>query len=777
MNAERTLNESKVYAKHLKKIQKRDGRLVPFEFDKIVSVVTRALEQTGEGGIDEAKVVAHMVASEILKVAKTHKTFIPTVEGCQDEVERQLILAGYVQTSKAYILYRAERHDVRALERDIPDHVKKLHAESAKYFDRNPLGYFVYLRTYANWIEAEQRRETWIETVDRYMAFMRSVLDDALTDREYREIRGAILRHEAMPSMRLLQFAGPAVEKCNAGAYNCTYGAPESPRDLAEMMYLAMQGCGDGDAVESLNAQKLPIIEPQTGHMAQAFVIPDSAEGWCDAFRIGMETWFCGHDIEFDYSQIRPAGARLKTKGGKASGPDPLRALLDYTRKVMLSRQGRRLRNIDVLDIICMSGKCVVSGGVRRTAKITLSDLDDVEIRDAKKGQFFLTHPHREVSNNSAVYLNKPTNVELLDEMTALMKSGTGERGIFNRGSLPKQIPHRRLQYWIERGYVSEMSDGSYKVTAQVGVNPCGEIILLPKEFCNLTEGVARATDDEKTMAQKVRIASIIGTFQSMLTEFHYLSPEWRQNCEDERLLGVSITGQWDAPHLWGDDAFLRKLCKLAVRTNKKYAERFSIEPSLAVTCVKPSGTVSKMVNASSGMHTRPAPYYIQRIRIAATDALFKLMRDQGVPHHPDNGEDPDNPAVYVLEFPMKAPENSVFMNDHTAIEQLEYWKRWKVNYTEHNPSTTIRVGDDEWIGVIAWIEENWDIVGGLSFLPRDNHVYRLAPEEPISKERYEQLAAEFPDIDYSRLLLFERTDETDMAREVACAGGACEII
>lgn len=760
----------RVYRKYLPNIQKRDGRIVPFEFSKIVNVVIKAMKATGEGSEDEATVIAHKVASEMMRIAKTYKNFLPTVEGCQDEVEKQLLLSDYATTAKAYILYRAERAKIRKEQGDVPEHVRKLAEESKKYFKSNPLGEFVYLRSYARWIESEQRRETWIETVDRYVNFMRENLGDKLTKKEYAEVREAILKQEVMPSMRAMQFSGDAARKCNTCFYNCTYTAPTKLEDFAEIMYLSMQGCGVGYSVESYNIQQLPQIERQAGEKLATHVISDTKEGWCDALTLGLKTWYSGKDIDFDYSLIRPAGARLKTMGGKASGPAPLRSLLDFARDRILKRQGRRLRNIDAHDIICKIGECVVAGGVRRTAMISLSDLDDTDVRDAKKGQFFLTEPYRSVSNNSAVYEEKPTNAELMDEWVALMKSGTGERGIFNRGSLEKTMPKRRLEYLRKKhgkknGYIG-----------QVGTNPCGEIILQSKQFCNLSEVIARAEDTEATLLRKMKYATILGTYQSSLTKFNYISKEWTENCETERLLGVSITGQWDCPAVRNAKT-LSNMRKTAIKVNAQYAKRFGIPHSNSITCVKPSGTVSQTFDCSSGIHPRHSQYYVRRVRISATDSLFKMVRDQGVPHHPEVGQSMGEANTYVLEFPVKAPSGSVFKNDISAIEQLEYWKMVKLNFTEHNPSATISVGEDEWVAVVAWLFNNWDIIGGLSFLPRDNHVYRLAPYEAVDKKTYEELAAKFPNVDYSKLVIYERTDETEQKRELACAGGTCEIM
>ena len=760
----------RVYKKYLSNIQKRDGRVVPFEFSKMVNAIQKAMLASSEGSADEAAVVAHKVAGEMMRISKIYKNFLPTVEGCQDEVERQLILSDYVGASKAYILYRAERSKIRKEQGEVPEHVRKLAEESKRYFKNNPLGEFVYLRTYARWIESEQRRETWIETVDRYVGFMKENLADKLTKREYSEIREAILSQEVMPSMRAMQFAGAPAKKCNTCFYNCSFVAPTRLEDFAEIMYLSMQGCGVGYAVESQNVQQLPQIDKQMGEKLATHIVLDTKEGWCDALTLGLRTWYSGKDIDFDFSMIRAAGARLKTMGGKASGPEPLRSLLGFARERILKRQGRRLRNIDAHDIICKIGECVVAGGVRRTAMISLSDLDDVDIRDAKKGQFFLTDPYRSVANNSAVYESKPTNAELMDEWVALMKSGTGERGIFNRGSLEKTMPERRLKY------LQKKHGKKNGFIGQVGTNPCGEIILQSKEFCNLSEVIARASDTEATLLRKAKLATLLGTYQSTLTKFNYISKDWTDNCEAERLLGVSITGQWDSPVV-RDAKVMRKMRAATVRANETYAKRFGINASKSITCVKPSGTVSQTFDCSSGIHPRHSQYYIRRVRISATDSLFKMLRDQGVAAFPEVGQNANEATTFVLEFPVKAPSGSVFKNDLSAMQQLEYWKMVKLNFTEHNPSATISVGDEEWVAVVAWISDNWDIIGGLSFLPRENHVYRLAPYEAIDKKTYERLAAAFPKIDYSKLIIYERTDETEQKKELACAGGTCEII
>jgi ribonucleoside-triphosphate reductase (thioredoxin) len=746
----------------IKKVQKRNGLIVDFDLERVATAVNKAMIATGEGSFEEAEMIANQVYADLVRISKKHPNFIPTVEGIQNSVEKELMLSEYVATAKAYILYREKRSALRYKGIEVPEKVKKLSEESKSYF-RNPLGEFVYYRTYSKWISEESRRETWIETVDRYMDFMKESLGKKLKEDEYAEIRSGILKQEAMPSMRLLQFAGKASRATNVCAYNCSFTAPTKWQDFAEIMYISMCGTGSGWAAESENVQALPQIKRQTGKMLPVHVIDDSKEGWCDAFALGLRTWAEGKDIKFDFSKLRPAGARLATMGGKSSGPDPLRQLLTFSRSKILARQGRRLTNIDAHDIMCKIGEIVVSGGVRRSAMISLSDLDDDDIRDAKKGQFWNTDPQRMLANNSAVYREKPSASEFMEEWVALMKSGSGERGIFNRGSLPSHLPARRVE---------QFKDDEFP---QWGTNPCGEIILEPKQFCNLSEVVARSDDTEESLMRKIRLATILGTYQATLTNFPYLSKEWKENCERERLLGVSITGQWDCPALRNPKTFL-KLKNETIRVNKVFSKRFGINQSTAITCVKPSGNGSQTFDCSSGMHPRHAPFYIRRVRISATDALFKMLRDQGVPYNPEVGQSMENATTYVIDFPVKAPGGSVFKNDLSAIEQLEYWKMVKVNFTEHNPSTTISIGEDEWISVAHWLYENWEIIGGLSFLPRDNHVYQLAPYEEIDENRYNELIKRFKDLDFSKIMTYEITDETEVKKELACAGGVCEV-
>ncbi len=749
-------------SRSLKEVRKRDGTVAPFDRERVKSAILRAMLACEEGNEEAAEKVTMGVVAALEKEVKSRKEYLPSVEDVQDTVETELIYKDFAKTAKGYILYREEHKKIREIAGIVPEAVRELARESKKYF-RNSLAEFVYYRSYSRWIDNEQRRETWIETVDRYISFMRENLEKKLTEKEYDEVREAILKHEVMPSMRLMWAAGPAARKTNVTGYNCSFIAPSKLRDFGEIMYLSMCGTGVGFSVESHTVQQLPQIKKQSGKAPRTHVVGDSKEGWADAFVYGLETWFEGEDIKFDYAQLRPVGARLMTMGGKSSGPDPLRNLIEFCREKILKRQGKRLSNLDVHDLVCKIGEVVVSGGVRRSALISLSDLDDYEMRNAKDGQFYVTEPQRMMANNSAVYTHKPSTAEFMDEWISLMKSGSGERGIFNRGSLPHQMPERRKKIFMKDIDTS-------------GTNPCGEIILKSKQFCNLTEIVIRSDDTKASLMKKMRLATILGTYQSTLTNFKYLSKEWKKNCEDERLLGVSITGQWDNAELAHDAKLLRDLRDEAVAVNKLYAKRFGINASTSITAVKPSGTVSQLVDASSGMHPRHAPFYIRRIRISATDALFKMLRDQGIPFNPEVGQSAESAVTYVVDFPVKAPKGSVFKDDITSLEQLAHWKLIKENYTEHNPSVTVSVGENEWLAVASWIYDNWDMVGGLSFLPRSEHVYQLAPYEATTEEKYNELSKRWEGIDFSKIVSYEKIDETQGSKELACVSGVCEI-
>lgn len=652
--------------------------------------------------------------------------------------------------------------------------VKELAAQSKQYFS-NSLGEFIFFRTYSRWQPDKQRRETWIEAIQRYTDFMKENLGDKITSGELEDLYNSLLNQEIVPSMRLMWSAGEACRRTNVAAFNCSFIIPKTFQDFGEIMYISMCGTGVGFSVEEDAILDLPVVKSfhkpyievesngkrvikPNPEYSDYYIIQDSKEGWADALVFGLKTWYNGEDVTFDYSNIRPKGSRLKTMGGRASGPEPLKELLDFTRKVVFDAQGRRLTSIEVHDIICKIGEVVVAGGVRRSAMISLSDLDDEAMRQAKQGKFWETNPQRQMANNSAIYDHKPSREEFEQEWEALRQSGTGERGIFNRGMLGHQIPTRRYPVlnWLK------------------GTNPCGEITLQSKQFCNLTSVVVRPEDTFDSIISKVTKATILGTYQASLTHFPYLSSEWVRNTKEEALLGVSFTGVWDNPDLFTEE-MLEEYKAEAIRVNEVYAEQFGIQPSTSITCIKPSGNSSQLLNTASGLHTRHAPYYIRRIRISGEDPLFKMLKEQGVPYKPEVGYTEEDARTFVLEFPVKSPQGAI--TDLTAIEQLEVWKRFKQHFTEHNPSVTISVKQDEWDTVRDWVYNNWLYVGGLSFLPKDETVYELAPYEEITADEYERLASEFPEIDYAAILGWEQEDNTIGAKEFACVGGSCEII
>lgn len=750
-----------VYKKQISDIQKRDGSVVKFKVSKIESAVKKALDETKEGGDRDAKYISHRVNTELMRVASVYKSFTPTVEAVQDEVERQLMLAGFTETAKAYILYREERAKGRVDESVVTPEIRQQVAESSKYF-KSSYQEFIFYQFYARWRDDLGRRETWVEAIDRFMNYMKKRLGNSLTDKEYSEVREGILSQEVCPSMRLLWSAGAACDATDVVAYNCAYIAPTTWQDLAEIMYVSMCGAGCGFTVEPENVEKFPQIQRQNGKSKSPIVVEDSKEGWADAFAEACGVWASGYDVEIDYSKLRPAGARLQTMGGRSSGPEPLRELMQFTRSKMLTRQGRRLSTLDLHDLICQIGLIVVAGGVRRSALISLSALDDKAMRDSKKGAFWQTEGQRSMANNSAVYEVKPTATEFLEEWTALVSSGSGERGIFNRGGLEKQLSKRR---WDK-----------LKGQSQVGVNPCGEIYLRSKQFCNLTSIVVRPDDDINSLKRKMRLATILGTYQATLTNFSYLSKEWHDNCEDEQLLGVSITGYYDNKIVRNDEN-LEALRDESVKVNKVYAKRFGKNPSTAITCVKPHGNSGQLLGVGSGMHPWFAKYFVRRVRISVNDPLLKLAEEQGVPIFPEVGYTKGTTTTMVMEFPVKAPEGAVVSKDVSALEMLAEWKRLKEHFTEHNPSVTIYSGDDEWLSVANFVYDNWDIVGGLSFLPRTDHVYQLAPYEEITKEEYEERFKKLGKIDFSRLSIYEQNDQTMGAKELACAGGVCEMV
>jgi len=540
---------------------------------------------------------------------------------------------------------------------------------------------------------------------------------------------------------------------------NCAFQFLQNTTDMAEELYVLMQGTGVGFSVEAeFSVEKFSRVKRQKKHAELVtYVIEDSTEGWCDAYKTGLNAWLGGEDLKFDYGRIREAGVPLKTKGGKASGPGPLKDLLEFARTRILARQGRYLTSLDLYDINCFAHRIVRMGGVRRASGISLSDLNDRDMRDCKRGEFWTTNNQRNQANNSAVYNEKPDVLEWMEEWLALARSGSGERGIFNRGALKQQFPKRRKS----QGHV-------------FGVNPCGEIILRNKQFCNLSIAVIRVEDTYEEIARKVVLATIWGTLQATMTNFKYIGDEWKKNSEEERLLGVDLLGFLDHP-LFRNNAdaagVLDRLRAKVLEVNAQWSERLGISPSTATTCIKPSGDSSVFFNTAAGFKGHHGEFYVRRVRANATNPVAQMLQDEGVPCLKDY-----DGSGLVLEFPMQAPANGVLLESQTAISQLEQWKTFKLHWTEHNPSVTIYVRPDEWLTVGKWVYDNWEIVGGLSFLPYSGGVYHLAPYEEINRAEYERRMASFPKINWAKLLRYEKSDMTDLQQQVACTGGACAL-
>ncbi|HSH05926.1 MAG TPA: ATP cone domain-containing protein [Anaerolineae bacterium] len=731
-------------------IVKRDGRVVPFDITRIENALHRCFDSFDKEPKTDVAELAHQVVNVVAV-----KFDNPTVEDVQDTVEMVLQAAGEFEAAKRYILYRAEHAKMRVA-RPVPDEVRDAFAQSDNYFPTQ-LQKFQFYDKYSRFNYDLGRRETWVETVNRAVAFLRELSADRLPDATYDRVRQAILEMRAMPSMRLLAMAGPAARRNHIAIYNCSYMPVDSIDSFVEALIISMSGCGVGFSVERQYVEKFPRIIRQSGNQASYYVIEDSSEGWAEAVRVGLDTWFAGEDVNFDYSFIRPAGAPLRTKGGRASGPEPLRKMLDFARKTILARQGSFLRPIDAHDIMCAIGDAAVSGGVRRTAMISLFDYDDIEMRSCKNGDFARHNSQRWNANNSAVWPERQlTQTEIMRFVLDMVESGRGEPGIFNRRAAIDNRPERRL-------------------AAEFGTNPCGEIILRPYQFCNLTSAVARTDDTYESLKDKVEVAAIIGTIQSMATHFPGLRQEWIDNCREERLLGVDLNGQLDSP-LAQDPQVQEKLRQVAIDTNRQTAEILGINPSVSITCVKPSGNSSQLLNSSSGLHPRWAPYYIRNVRVGAHTPIFKVLRDAGVPMDPENGQTPENANTWVIHFPVKAPEGAITRKDRTALRQCDYWLQNKLHYTEHNPSVTITYQPDEVIDIIKWIWENQDRIGGMAFLPAFDAQYDQMPYEEINEDKYETLAAQFPHIDFSKVYRYEEKDLTTAAQEFACLAGQCDI-
>jgi len=618
---------------------------------------------------------------------------------------------------------------------------------------------FIHKSRYAKYFDGKGR-ESWGETVERYMDNV--VRQVAGNDSYIDNIRDAILGLEIMPSMRAMMTSGPALDRDNTAGYNCSYLPVDDPKSFDEAMFILLCGTGVGFSVERQFVQKLPEI-PELFVSDTTIVVKDSKEGWAKAFRQLLALLWAGEIPKWDVSEVRPAGARLKTFGGRASGPAPLVELFNFSVQTFKNAQGRRLTSMECHDLMCFIGQIVVVGGVRRSAMISLSNLSDDRMRHAKSGQWWETAAHRALANNSVSYTEKPDIETFMREWLSLVESKSGERGVFNREASKKQA----AKY------------GRRDPEHEFGTNPCSEIILRPYQFCNLTEVVVRATDTYDSLERKVKLATILGTIQSSFTKFPYLRKVWQRNTEEERLLGVSLTGIMDNPLMTmknkGLESTLSKLREVAVETNAEWAERLGINASVAITCVKPSGTVSQLVDSASGIHARHSPYYIRTVRGDNKDPLTQFMIDQGIPNEPCvfKGD-----TTTVFSFPVMSPNRAVTRNDMTAIEQLEMWLTYQRYWCEHKPSVTISVRDDEWLAVGAFVYEHFDEMSGVSFLPHSDHTYQQAPYQDCTRDEYKALLKSMPkQIDWEALSEYEQEDNTVAMQTMACSGDVCEIV
>ena len=617
---------------------------------------------------------------------------------------------------------------------------------------------FIHTSRYAKYFDGKGR-EAWPETVDRYID---NVIGDKVDTDTKDEIMFAILNLEIMPSMRAMMTAGIALDRDNTAGYNCSYLPVDDPKSFDEAMFILLCGTGVGFSVERQFISKLPEI-PKLFESDTTIVVKDSKEGWAKAFRQLLVLLWAGEIPLWDVSRVRPAGARLKTFGGRASGPAPLVDLFNFTVKMFREAEGRKLSSIECHDLMCKIGEIVVVGGVRRSAMISLSNLSDDRMRHAKSGNWWDNEPQRALANNSVAYTEKPDSLSFMREWMALVESGSGERGIFNREASKRQAA----------------KNGRRDSDFDFGTNPCSEIILRPYQFCNLTEVVVRATDTVDDLARKVRLATILGTIQSTYTKFPYLRKVWTTNTEEERLLGVSLTGIMDNPVMTtknkGLDKTLENLRNVAVVTNAEWSDRLGIPQSAAITCVKPSGTVSQLVDSASGIHARHSPYYVRTVRGDNKDPLTTFMKDQGIPSEPDVFK-PDQTTVF--SFPVKAPNKAVVTSDLSAVDQLKMWLMYQRHWSEHKPSVTINVKKDEWFEVGTFVYEHFDEMSGVSFLPYNEHTYQQAPYQEIDKEEYKNILTTMPKtIDWSRLSEYEKEDTTTSSQTMACTGDVCEVV
>jgi ribonucleoside-triphosphate reductase len=744
------------------KIQKRNGAIVPFDVNRIGQAIDKCYRNEGIKQVFSSDEITQRVAQV---VASKYAVETPTVEQVQDAVELTLLTLGEVEAARLYIKYRNKR-DKERNSREVPEHVREAFDLDKQYF-KTPAQAFMHFDKYAKFNFALGRRETWRETVDRAVDHLKwevkrhgtGVVPDDVWDR----IHSGILEERIAPSMRLLAMAGEAAQRNSLSLYNCAYLPIDSVDSFVETLLISMAGCGVGFSVERENVEKFPRIVRQTGEHIGVHKIDDSTEGWGDALRLGLETWWRGADVDWDASGVRKAGSILRTKGGRASGPDPLLAMLSAVRSIILSRQGSFVRTTDAHLVECWIGEAAVQGGVRRTAMISLFDWDDHEMRTIKNGpapDYSTTPTGQNVlwnANNSAVWPDDISNLDIVRQMLEMAEAKSGEPGIFSRANAIRSLPTRRE-------------------SAVFGTNPCGEIVLRPMGLCNLSQAIARKGDTEADLYDKVELATIVGVVQSLSTRFPGLRDEWKQNCEEERLLGVDLTAQRGCEllqHVTGEGAELRSRLELhSVEVSKRWAEVFGINSPAANTCTKPAGNSAERYNVPNGIHAPKARFVLRRYTVGAHGPMFRILRDAGAPMEPRYGSTTENATQWILEIPRRTDAGTPLISELSAVDQLEFWLMNKLTWTEHNPSCTITYQDDEFIDLVKWVCDHKDVIGGLSFFPASDAIYKQAPFEEITEEEYDRRAAEFPEVDYALLYAYELDDMTTAAQELACFAG-----
>lgn len=778
-----------VEASKTSQVRKRSGSVVDFNRQKITQAVLLCLvNDCGRASDANTRALAEKVTAKVEKIAKRMTAQGPVeIETIQDLVEQQLMAIGEHEAARQYILYRDTRAKLRAATQTDPRLAEAVAVD--RQYAKTDIQLFQHYDKYARFAEEHRRRETVVEATRRAIGFLRWEIEvrhgrvGVVDAGEWTMLENAMLEALAVPSMRLQQTAGPAAQRCNVGIYNCSFAGLSDLDYFHEGLYISMQGTGHAFSCENWFVEKLPQIKFQrTGYAPEKYTVEDSTEGWCRSVKVLAERLYDGYDLDIDYSLVRPAGSRLKTKGGTASGPKPLFDLHMGMRRLIKARQGRRLRDIDAHDWMCYIGEAGEMGGFRRAALLSLSDLDSEAMRIAKFGQFYKDplRSQRTMANNSAAYDQKPDAVTFMREWLSLAESKSGERGIFNRGSIYRQMPQRRADAYAGQRVFW-------------GCNPCGEIYLHPDgQFCNLSMAICRPDDTEATLMAKVEIAAIFGTLQSMLTTFSYLRPRWKENCERERLLGVDLAGAVDCPLLRDTnpdrDRLLGRLLARVRQTNVAWAQRLGIVPSTAVTCIKPGGNSGQRYGVGQSMSGWLTAHMIRNVEVGIHNPMYKFLKDQGVPWETSYRD----PETAVFSFPLKAPEGSQIVADlmlggngrvqgiqhcRSALRQLEDWLAFKKHWTEHNPSVSIYVADHEWLEVGNWVYAHWDDVGGLSFFPLDGGVYPQAPFTPVSADDYAKFVANFPTIEWEKLARYDGgSDHTNVNREKACSGDKCVL-